>query len=128
MLSHEYIDAPLRNGPTVVDGKRTGVADECAKEINALGVSVVEIRRNVRGEWNVVPIATKSPGSPRHADTYRRPGARVQAAAHRHSPDQHPHPRHPLTTVPAVSPPGGTYLTCENWVGYFSRRTSCRAN
>ena len=56
VLNHEYIDAPLLhpNGPTLVDGKRAS-AEEVRKEINAHGVSVVEIRRNVRGEWEVVP-------------------------------------------------------------------------
>ncbi|TKD45636.1 PhoX family protein, partial [Azotobacter chroococcum] len=55
VLNHEYIDAPLLhpNGPTVVDGKRT-VAEEVRKEINAHGVSVVEIRRNPNGDWEVV--------------------------------------------------------------------------
>ena len=58
VLNHEYIDAPLlhRNGPTVVDGKRVNV-DEVRKEINAHGVSVVEIRRGPRGEWSVLPTA-----------------------------------------------------------------------
>ena len=58
VLNHEYIDAPLLhpNGPSVVDGKRVS-AEEVRKEINAHGVSVVEIRRDVRGEWQLQPSA-----------------------------------------------------------------------
>ncbi|MGY2436999.1 alkaline phosphatase PhoX, partial [Escherichia coli] len=57
VLNHEYIDAPLLhpNGPTLVGGKRSS-ADEVRKEINAHGVSVVEVRR-VRGQWEVLPSA-----------------------------------------------------------------------
>ena len=57
-VNHEYIDAPLlhRNGPTVVNGKRVN-ADEVRKEINAHGVSIVEVRRSVRGEWTMLPSA-----------------------------------------------------------------------
>ena len=56
VFNNEYIDAPLLhpNGPSVVDGKRTS-AEEVRKEINAHGVTIVEIRRDRFGDWQVVP-------------------------------------------------------------------------
>src|SRR3546814_7514132 len=65
VLNHDYIQAPLLppNGPTVVDGKRVDV-DEVRKEINADGVSVVEIRRGPRGDWSVLPTARNSTEQP----------------------------------------------------------------
>ncbi len=58
VLNHEYIDAPLLhpNGPTLAAGKRSS-AEEVRKEINAHGVSVVEVRRGLNGEWAVLPSA-----------------------------------------------------------------------
>ncbi|MFC5694598.1 PhoX family protein [Pseudomonas sp. GCM10022186] len=123
VLNHEYIDAPLLhpNGATLVDGKRVS-AEEVRKEINAHGVSVVEIRRNVSGEWEVVPS---------------RRNRRITAATHmeitgparghkllqtRYSP-QGTATRGTQNNCSNGFTPWGTYLTCEeNWAGYFATR------
>lgn len=126
VLNHEYIDAPLLhpNGPTVVDGKRT-MPEEVRKEINAHGVSVVEIRRPPNGDWEVV-------GNSKF-------GRRITAATPMEI--QGPARGHALLST-RYSPEGtatrgtqnncangftpwGTYLTCEeNWAGYFASKDS----
>ncbi|WMR33029.1 PhoX family protein, partial [Metapseudomonas otitidis] len=123
VLNHEYIDAPLLhpNGPTVVNGKRTS-AEEVRKEINAHGVSVVEIRRDVRGEWHVVP-------SPRNRRITAATPMRISGPARghalmqtRYSPDG-TQSRGTQNNCSNGFTPWGTYLTCEeNWAGYFATR------
>lgn len=69
-------------------------------------------------------VATQSADHRRHADAYRRPGARPRTAAHPPQSGRHPHPRHPQQLFQRFHP-WGTYLTCEeNWVGYFSTQDS----
>jgi len=122
VVNHEYIEIGLLhpNGPTIVDGKRT-IADEVRKEINAHGVSVVEIRRTPDGDWEVVENS--------------KFGRRITAATPMEI--QGPARGHALLST-AYSPEGmatrgtqnncangftpwGTYLTCEeNWAGYFA--------
>lgn len=125
VINHEYIDAPLlhRNGPTVVDGKRVD-ADEVRKEINAHGVSVVEIRRNVNGDWEVVPSARNRRITAATPMQIQGPARGHELLATRYSPDgtatrgTHNNCAHGFT-------PWGTYLTCEeNWAGYFASRDS----
>lgn len=125
VINHEYIDAPLlhRNGPTVVDGKRVD-ADEVRKEINAHGVSVVEIRRNVNGDWEVVPSARNRRITAATPMQIQGPARGHELLATRYSPDgtatrgTHNNCAHGYT-------PWGTYLTCEeNWAGYFASRDS----
>ncbi|MBW6056115.1 PhoX family protein, partial [Pseudomonas aeruginosa] len=125
VLNHEYIDAPLlhTNGPTVVDGKRT-VADEVRKEINAHGVSVVEIRRNVRGEWNVVPSQRNRRITAATPMRIAGPARGHELLRTRHSPDG-TRTRGTHNNCSNGFTPWGTYLTCEeNWVGYFSTQDS----
>lgn len=125
VINHEYIDAPLlhRNGPTVVDCKRVD-ADEVRKEINAHGVSVVEIRRNVNGDWEVVPSARNRRITAATPMQIQGPARGHKLLATRYSPDgsttrgTHNNCAHGFT-------PWGTYLTCEeNWAGYFASRDS----
>lgn len=120
VLNHEYIDAPLlhRNGPTVVDGKRVNV-DEVRKEINAHGVSVVEIRRGPRGEWSVLPTARNrriTGATPMRIEGPARGHALMRT---RYSPSG-TSARGTLNNCANGFTPWGTYLTCEeNWAGYF---------
>jgi hypothetical protein len=121
VLNHEYIDAQLlhTNGPTTIDGKRT-IADEVRKEINAHGVSVVEIRRNKRGDWEIVQsarnrrITAATPmiiGGPARGHAlmktrYSKSGTRGRGTQN---------------NCANGFTPWGTYLTCEeNWAGYFA--------
>ena len=54
VLNHEYIDenALHPNGPTLADGKRP--AEEVRKEINGHGVTVMHIRKEGKGQWEIV--------------------------------------------------------------------------
>ncbi|MDH4569190.1 PhoX family phosphatase [Pseudomonas sp. BN414] len=123
VLNHEYIDAPLLhpNGPTIVDGKRT-VADEVRKEINAHGVSVVEIRRNVNGEWEVVPSRRNRRITAATPMQITGPARGHTLLKTRHSP-QGTATRGTQNNCSNGFTPWGTYLTCEeNWAGYFATR------
>ncbi len=125
VLNHEYIDAPLlhRNGPTVVDGKRANV-DEVRKEINAHGVSVVEIRRGPRGEWSVLPSSRNrriTGATPMRIEGPARGHALMRT---RYSPSG-TSTRGTLNNCSNGHTPWGTYLTCEeNWAGYFASADS----
>ena len=120
VLNHEYIDAPLLhpNGPTLVAGKRSS-AEEVRKEINAHGVSVVEVRR-VRGQWEVLPSARNrriTGATPMQISGPVRGHALLQT---RYSPDGTA-TRGTLNNCANGFTPWGTYLTCEeNWAGYFA--------
>jgi len=125
VLNHEYIQAPLlhRNGPTVVDGKRVDV-DEVRKEINAHGVSVVEIRRGPRGDWSVLPTARNrriTGATPMRIEGPARGHALMRT---RYSPSG-TSTRGTLNNCANGHTPWGTYLTCEeNWAGYFATADS----
>ncbi|MCW3147773.1 PhoX family phosphatase [Stutzerimonas stutzeri] len=123
VLNHEYIDAPLLhpNGPTVVDGKRT-VVDEVRKEINAHGVSVVEIRRGVRGDWSVLPSARNRRITGATPMRIEGPAKGHELLKTRYSPSG-TSTRGTLNNCANGFTPWGTYLTCEeNWAGYFASR------
>lgn len=123
VLNHEYIDAPLLhpNGPTVVNGKRVD-ADEVRKEINAHGVSVVEVRRGPQGDWSVLPSARNrriTGATPMHIEGPARGHELMQT---RYSPSG-TSTRGTLNNCANGYTPWGTYLTCEeNWAGYFATR------
>ncbi len=125
VLNHEYIDAPLLhpNGPTVVDGKRVNV-DEVRKEINAHGVSVVEIRRGPRGDWSVLPSSRNrriTGATPMRIEGPARGHALMRT---RYSPSG-TSTRGTLNNCSNGHTPWGTYLTCEeNWAGYFASADS----
>lgn len=123
VFNNEYIDAPLLhpNGPTTVDGKRT-VPDEVRKEINAHGVTIVEIRRNLLGEWEVVPGRYNrrvTAATPMQIQGPARGNALLRT---RYSPDGTA-TRGTQNNCANGFTPWGTYLTCEeNWAGYFATR------
>src|SRR5690606_25083823 len=109
------------NGPTTVDGKRT-VPDEVRKEINAHGVTIVEIRRNRLGEWEVVPGRYNrrvTAATPMQIQGPARGNALLRT---RYSPDGTA-TRGTQNNCANGFTPWGTYLTCEeNWAGYFATR------
>lgn len=121
VINHEYIDPPLLhpNGPTLSNGQRTS-AEEVRKEINAHGVSVVEIQRDGRGRWSVLP-------SQRNRRITAATPARIEGPARghelmktRYSPSGTTS-RGTLNNCANGHTPWGTYLTCEeNWAGYFA--------
>lgn len=123
VLNHEYIDAPLLhpNGPTVVDGKRVS-AEEVRKEINAHGVSVVEIRRNVSGDWEVVPSRRNRRITAATPMKIAGPARGHRLLQTLYSP-QGTATRGTQNNCSNGFTPWGTYLTCEeNWAGYFATR------
>ena len=121
VLNHEYIDVPLLhpNGATLVAGKRSS-AEEVRKEINAHGVSVVEVRRALGGQWSVLPSARNrriTGATPMQIGGPARGHALLQT---RHSP-QGTASRGTLNNCSNGFTPWGTYLSCEeNWAGYFA--------
>lgn len=122
-LNHEYIDAPLLHpkGPTVVAGKRVN-ADEVRKEINAHGVSVVEIKRNARGDWAVLPSARNRRVTGATPMRIEGPARGHELMRTRYSPSG-TSARGTLNNCANGYTPWGTYLTCEeNWAGYFASR------
>lgn len=123
VLNHEYIDAPLLhpNGPTVTNGKRS-VANEVRKEINAHGVSVVEIRRGVRGEWAALPSSRNRRITGATPMRMEGPAKGHELLKTRYSPSG-TSTRGTLNNCSNGFTPWGTYLTCEeNWAGYFASR------
>lgn len=125
VLNHEYVDAPLLhpNGPTLVAGKRSS-AEEVRKEINAHGVSVVEIRRGLNGEWAVLPSARNRRITGATPMQISGPARGHVLLKTRYSP-QGTATRGTLNNCAHGFTPWGTYLTCEeNWAGYFASRDS----
>ena len=123
VLNHEYIDAPLLhpNGPTVVNGKRVD-ADEVRKEINAHGVSVVEVRRGPQGDWSVLPSARNRRITGATPMRIEGPARGHDLMKTRYSPSG-TSTRGTLNNCSNGYTPWGTYLTCEeNWAGYFATR------
>ena len=122
-LNHEYIDAPLLhpNGPTVVGGKRVN-ADEVRKEINAHGVSIVEVRRGPQGDWSVLPSARNRRITGATPMRIEGPARGHELMKTRYSPSG-TSTRGTLNNCANGYTPWGTYLTCEeNWAGYFASR------
>ncbi|MFG0382887.1 PhoX family protein [Pseudomonas sp. zbq_18] len=125
VFNNEYIDAPLLhpNGPTAVNGLRT-VAEEVRKEINAHGVTIVEIRRDRFGDWQVVPGRYNrriTAATPMQIAGPARGHALLKT---RYSPDGTA-TRGTQNNCANGYTPWGTYLTCEeNWAGYFASRDS----
>ncbi|MES2821442.1 MAG: alkaline phosphatase PhoX, partial [Pseudomonadota bacterium] len=123
VLNHEYIDAPLLhpNGPTTVEGKRDS-AEQVRKEINAHGVSVVEIRRDKRGEWSLVPGPRNRRITAATPMDIRGPARGNALLTTRYSPEGIAS-RGTQNNCASGFTPWGTYLTCEeNWAGYFATR------
>ncbi len=130
--NHENITQPFlhANGATVVGGVRT-VADEVVKEMNAHGVSVVEL---VAGPSRTVPVAVNI-----HSSFNRRitsltdiemsgPVRGDAQLVTRYSPDG-TRTRGTINNCANGFTPWGTYLTCEeNWAFYFRRSATDNAS
>ncbi|MFN6953324.1 MAG: PhoX family protein [Acetobacteraceae bacterium] len=132
VLNHEYIEPRFLHAAAT--GLRIGAGrmpvpeggrdpDQIRKEINAHGVSIVRIRKQANGEWQVVqdvrnrritaatPMEISGPvrGSDFVRTKYSPDGTRVRGTINNCA--------HGVT-------PWNTYLTCEeNWAGYFVNRT-----
>lgn len=124
VVNHEYIDPQLLhpNGPSLSLANERTSADEVRKEINAHGVSVVEIQRDSRGRWSVLPSARNrriTGATPMRIEGPARGHALMQT---RYSPSGTTS-RGTLNNCACGHTPWGTYLTCEeNWAGYFANQ------
>jgi secreted PhoX family phosphatase len=132
VLNHEAITPQYLhvNGPTIVGtgaaSART-VADEVIKEMNAHGVSVIEIQRTA-GKWMYSKTSTKN----RRITTFTPmdlsgPAAKTPSMITKYSTDGSK-TRGTVNNCANGYTPWGTYLTCEeNWAGYFRRLASDNA-
>ncbi len=121
VMNHEYInqDALHPNGATYVSGERP--ADEVRKEIAAHGVSVVHIKRDSAGAWDVVfgsPFNRRITGGTEM--DIRGPVRGNAKLVTKYSPDG-TETRGTLNNCSMGPTPWGTYLAAEeNWHGYFA--------
>ncbi len=122
VMNHEAITPAYLhpNGPTVVGNVRT-VADEVTKELNAHGVSVIEVAKS----GNCVTYKKDSTFNRRittfTAMTLSGPAAKAAAMITAYSTDGSM-TRGTVNNCANGYTPWGTYLTCEeNWAGYFRR-------
>ncbi|MBB3191117.1 PhoX family protein [Halomonas cerina] len=123
VMNNEYIDEHAlwgpQGGPTnLAEGRRP--ADEVRTEINAHGVTVVEVKKNADGRWSHV---TGSPHNRRFTSAtpmhLAGPVAGSDYVKTRYSP-QGTIARGTNNNCANGYTPWGTYLTCEeNWPDYF---------
>ena len=121
-MNHENIlPAYLHpNGPTAPGGIRPEA--EAIKEIEAHGVSVVEVSQNADGQWGYNQSSTfnrrLTPNTPM---TFHGPARGNALLRTLHSPDG-TQGRGTIHNCANGFTPWGTSLTCEeNWAGYFKR-------
>ncbi len=119
VINHEYANPTLHpNGMTLIDGKRP--LDEVRKEQAAHGVSVVEVRKDARGQWQrVMPSRYNRRVSALTAMDVSGPLAGCDAFKTASDPSG----QEIIGTLNNCSSgftPWGTYLVCEeNWHHYF---------
>ncbi len=136
VINHEYVEPRYMHAsavgqklsrdavPALVNGKRP--ADECRKEINAHGVSVVHVKQGGNGQWAVVsskfnrritgatPMAISGPvrGSDLVRTKYSPEGTRTRGTLNNCA--------HGVT-------PWNTYMMAEeNWAGYFINKVDAK--
>ncbi|MCM0612800.1 PhoX family phosphatase [Marinobacter sediminum] len=124
VMNHEYINqgALHTHGPTnAVDNGGVRPADEVRKEIAAHGVSVVHIKRDGGGTWDIVfgsPFNRRITGNTEM--DIRGPVRGYEKLFTRYSPDG-TKTRGTLNNCSMGPTPWGTYLAAEeNWHGYFA--------
>lgn len=129
VMNHEYVEPRFMHAsavgqklnanavPALVNGKRP--ADECLKELNAHGVSVVRIRKERNGQWAVVADARNrriTGLTPMNLSGPVRGSDFVKTA---YSPDG-TRTRGTLNNCAHGVTPWNTYMMAEeNWAGYF---------
>ena len=124
VMNHEYINqsALHANGSTkAVDNGGVRPSDEVRKEIAAHGVSVIHIKRDSAGTWEVVfgsPFNRRITGNT--AMDIRGPVRGFSKLITRYSPSA-TETRGTLNNCAMGPTPWGTYLAAEeNWHGYFA--------
>lgn len=124
VMNHEYINqsALHASGPTkAVDNGGVRPADEVRKEIAAHGVSVIHIKRDSTGTWDIVfgsPFNRRITGNTEM--DIRGPVRGYSKLVTTYSPTA-TETRGTLNNCAMGPTPWGTYLTAEeNWHGYFA--------
>ncbi|MDL0432173.1 PhoX family phosphatase [Marinobacter sp. TBZ242] len=124
VMNHEYINqsALHANGPTkAVDNGGVRPVDEVRKEVAAHGVSVIHIKRDSNGTWDVVfgsPFNRRITGNTEM--DIRGPARGYSKLVTVYSPTG-TETRGTLNNCAMGPTPWGTYLTAEeNWHGYFA--------
>lgn len=130
VMNHEYIDQDFihASGPTkAVDNGGVRPADEVRKEIAAHGVSVVHIKRDSSGTWDIVfgsPFNRRITGNTEM--DIRGPARGYSKLVTKYSPDATV-TRGTLNNCAMGPTPWGTYLAAEeNWHGYFKNTSADR--
>lgn len=122
VMNHEAITGAYlhANGQTVAGGVRT-VADEVIKEMNAHGVSVVEVNRNGKS-FSYKKDSTFNRRITASTDmVLSGPAAKTALMVTAYSPDGSK-TRGTVNNCAHGYTPWGTYITCEeNWAGFFRR-------
>jgi uncharacterized protein len=124
-MNHEAITPAYLHaaGPTIVNGART-VADEVVKELNAHGVSIIEVNKS-----GSTFSYKKDSAFNRRITTFTEmtlsgPAAKTSYMITAYSTDG-AKTRGTVNNCANGHTPWGTYLTCEeNWAGYFRRVTA----
>jgi len=129
VMNHEYIEPRFMHAsavgqkltsdgvPALVNGKRP--ADECLKELNAHGVSVIHIRKGGNGQWAVVPDKLNRRITGLTPMTISGPVRGTDFVKTKYSPDG-TRVRGTLNNCAHGVTPWNTYMMAEeNWAGYF---------
>ena len=132
VMNHEYVEPRFMHAsavgqkldrdavPALVNGKR--VADECLKELNGHGVSVVRIRRGENGRWEMVADARNRRITGLTPMEIAGPVRGSDFVRTRYSPDG-TRVRGTLNNCAHGVTPWNTYMMAEeNWAGYFINR------
>lgn len=124
VMNHENIVQPYlhANGPTTVNGARPEA--EALKEIEAHGVSIVEVMASATGAWSYVQAgALNRRITPNTATSFSGPVRGNGLIVTAFSPTGVAG-RGTINNCANGYTPWGTALTCEeNWAGYFRRPT-----
>ncbi len=134
VVNHEYIEPRYMHAsaigqklsrdavPALIDGKRP--ADECRKEINAHGVSIVHIKKGADGQWAVVNSKFNRRITGATPMVFSGPVRGSDLVKTKYSPDG-TRTRGTLNNCAHGVTPWNTYVTAEeNWAGYFINRVS----
>ena len=134
VMNHEYVEPRFmhasavgqklgRDGvPPLVNGKRP--ADECIKEINAHGVSIIHIRKASGGQWDVVPGRFNRRITGLTPMAISGPVRGTDFVKTKYSPDG-VRTRGTLNNCAHGVTPWNTYMMAEeNWAGYFINKVN----
>lgn len=125
VMNHEAITPAFLhpNGPTIVNGART-VNEEVIKELNAHGVSIIEVSKSGSSVIYKKDSAFNRRITTATEMTLSGPAAKTPMMITAYSPDGST-TRGTVNNCANGHTPWGTYLTCEeNWAGYFRRITA----